>query len=78
MSNIDVKVKKRTIVDVHAKVELADGTRIAAKSMARGIRLTVHKPNQYHPSELTIPEPAFDALGEVFEAVRVKRAEAAE
>lgn len=75
MSNIDVKVSTRTIVNVKAGVELADGTRVTAKSMARGIRLSIQKANQYHPSEITIPEEAFDALGEIFTAVRTAREE---
>jgi hypothetical protein len=75
MSNIDLKVTTRTIVNVRARRQLEDGTRIAARSMARGIRLTVQKPNQYHPSEITIPEEAFDALGEIFIAVREAREE---
>lgn len=75
MSNIDLKVNTRTIVNIKASIDLEDGGRIAAKSMARGIRLTVMKPNQYHPSEITIPEAAFDALGEIFEAVRAAREE---
>lgn len=77
MSNIDLKVKKRTVVDVRATLELEDGTRIQARSMARGIRLAVRKPGQYEES-LTIPNAAFDALGEVFEAIRAKQAEVAE
>lgn len=77
MSNIDLKVNTRTVVNVQAKLELEDGTRVAAKSMARGIRLTVQKPGAYHPSELTVPESAFDALGEVFAAVRAAREEKA-
>lgn len=75
MSNIGLKVNTRTIVNIKAAVELEDGTRIVVRNMARGIRLAVTKPNQYHPSELTIPEAAFDALGEIFEAVRAAREE---
>lgn len=76
MSNIDVKVTTRKIVNVKATIETEDGSRISAKSMARGIRLAIQKPGGYHPSEITIPEPLFDALGEIFEAVRDARSEA--
>lgn len=78
MSNIDVKVKTRKIVDVRATLDLEDGTRIAAKSMARGIRLSIRKPGYSYDDSITIPNAAFDALGEVFEAARSAREEAAE
>lgn len=74
-TNIDLKVTTRTIANIRARVELEDGTRLAARSMSRGIRLTVQKPGQYHPSEITIPDQAFDALGEIFAAVREAREE---
>lgn len=78
MSEIDLKVSTRKVVNVRATIELEDGTRIQAKSMARGIRLAVRKPGYSSEDSLTVPAAAFDALGEVFEAVREKRAEVAE
>lgn len=75
MSDIDLKVSTRKIVNVRAKLELEDGTLISARSMARGIRLAVRLPNRYHPSEITVPEAAFEALEDIFIAVREAREE---
>lgn len=78
MSNIDVKIKTRKVVNVSATLTLDDGTRIQAKSMARGIRLAVRKAGYSYEDHITVPADAFDALGEVFEAARKAREENAE
>lgn len=78
MIDIDVKVTRKVTTNIRASLELEDGTKLTAKSMATGIKLTILKPSGYNASEIMIPEAAFDALGEVFTAVRTKREENAE
>lgn len=74
--DIDLKVKRTVKININATAETEDGTRVKATSQARAIKLEVRKPNSYYPDSISIPDSAFDELGEVFAAVRQARDEA--
>lgn len=78
MSDVKLKVTTTTKVNIEGKVSVEGYGYVKAKSMSRSIKLSVNRhANAYYEESISIPEDLFDALGQVFDAVRAERAEQA-